>query len=166
MNYTARLKYSELYVNKGILLVGSSPPSKLRNLDFKMCSAICNSFVFHFLSLNSVAVLQLIKRQWHLNLRHFCENVSLLADEVLDRIMDGCRPLQNIHWLYPVKTGTKLQIPQNVVNFLTNREALSVSIILCSMQLVTQSVVTKSVIKKKQRYKANFLSVRFGQLQR
>jgi hypothetical protein len=42
--------------------------------------------------------------------------------------MDSCLPSQNIHWLNPVKTVRKLQIPQNVDNFLTNRAAVSFSI--------------------------------------
>ena len=42
--------------------------------------------------------------------------------------MDSCHPLQNIHWLKTVKNVPKLQIPQGVVNFLTNREAVSFSI--------------------------------------
>ena len=42
--------------------------------------------------------------------------------------MDSCRPLQNIQWLNPVENGTKLQIPQDVINFLTKRAAVSFSI--------------------------------------
>ena len=42
--------------------------------------------------------------------------------------MESCRPLQKVHWLNPVKNVTKLQIPQEVVNFLTNRADVSFSI--------------------------------------
>jgi len=169
MNCTVKLKYSELFVNKGILLVGSSPPSKFRNLGFKTCTASCNSLLFYFSPLNSVPVLQLIKRQWHLSLRHFCENLSLLTDEVFDRI----HTLWTAVVRYRTYSGWILWKMERSFRFRKtwliswpNVRLLASQYGLCSLQLVAQSVVTKSVIKKKELYKANFLSVRFGQLQR
>ena len=41
--------------------------------------------------------------------------------------MDSCLPLQNVYWLNPVKNVTKLQVPQDLVNFLTNHAAVRFS---------------------------------------
>jgi hypothetical protein len=42
--------------------------------------------------------------------------------------MDCFRPLQNMHLLDHVKNVTKLQIPQELINSLTNQAAVSFSI--------------------------------------
>jgi hypothetical protein len=42
--------------------------------------------------------------------------------------MDCFLPVQNMYWLDPVETVTKLQIPQELINLLTNQAAISFSV--------------------------------------